>query len=84
MPKSWPHATIRELLAKAELVGSAKAMLDTWREAELFRFAIYSFRRSAQIGLGLSVTIEAEMIEGEERFVVKLDQKILPEVTIAE
>lgn len=57
MAKVWPHATIREIIALASLQGEARATLQTPREAELFRFAIYSFRRSHNVGYDLSVTI---------------------------
>lgn len=57
MPQVWPHATIRELLALADANGEAQATLASAREAELFRFAIYSFRRNNDIGHNLSVTI---------------------------
>lgn len=84
MLKKWPHETIRELLAQAECEGSAKAVVDTYREAELFRFAIYTFRRQTQIGMGLSVMIDKEVIDDEEKFVVCLAEKVLPEVTIVQ
>jgi hypothetical protein len=82
--KKWPHETIRELLARAECEGSAKALTDTYREAELLRFAIYTFRRQTQIGLGLTVTIDKEYEDGKERFVVHIAEKVLPEVTIVQ
>jgi hypothetical protein len=58
MPKIWPHDTIRELLALAEATGESSAELASEREAELFRFAIYSFRREQGIGHNLSVTLD--------------------------
>ena len=58
MARIWPHDTIRELLTLAEARGEARSTLDTERDAELFRFAIYSFRRQADIGDGLSVTLD--------------------------
>jgi hypothetical protein len=58
MPKVWPHETIRELIALAEATGESQAELASDRDAELFRFAIYSFRRNMQIGLDLSVIID--------------------------
>lgn len=57
MPRIWPHDVIRELLARAELCGSARATLASAREAKLFRFAIYSFRDANDIGQNLTVTI---------------------------
>jgi hypothetical protein len=58
LPKIWPHATIRELLARAGVYGESRATLGSAREAELFRFAIYSFRRQNNVGWHLSVTLD--------------------------
>jgi hypothetical protein len=46
MSKIWPYATIRELLAMADAQGESRAVLASVREAELFRFAIFSFRKA--------------------------------------
>lgn len=56
--KIWPHDMIRELLALAELEGESRAVLGSKREAERFRFAIYSFRRHNNVGFNLSITID--------------------------
>lgn len=58
MQNTWPHELIRELLARAEAVGRAEASLNSPREAELFRFAIYNFRRTVGIGQSLTVTLD--------------------------
>ena len=57
MANAWQHATIRELLTQAEILGRATARTESEREAELLRFAIYNFRKSTGIGLGLTVTV---------------------------
>jgi hypothetical protein len=74
MSKIWPHEMIRELLALAEAGGEARAELETRREAERFRFAIYSFRRQNNIGNSLSVTIDGNT--------VVVARKEMPTVTI--
>jgi hypothetical protein len=53
----WPHATIRELIAIANVHGEARARLSSAREAELFRQAIYSFRKLHNVGYDLRITI---------------------------
>lgn len=58
MPNLWPTATIRELLCTAEAIGEAKATLSSNRDAKLFRYAIYSFRKATAIGQNVSVTID--------------------------
>lgn len=58
MPKIWPHAVIREMLALADAKGESSAILESARDAELFRFAIYSFRRTTGIGEDMMVTLE--------------------------
>lgn len=70
----WSHATIRELLARAECEGVSRAELPTPRDAELFRFAIYSFRNKNSIGGGLTVTLDGN--------VVIVEKKEKPTVTI--
>lgn len=60
--RSWPRATIRELIARAEELGSARAELGSEAEAKLFRFAIYNFRNSAQIGQNLFVTLDCNSV----------------------
>jgi hypothetical protein len=74
--KIWPHATIRELLALAEAEGHSRATLDSRREAERFRFAIYSFRRQNNVGNDLSITIEDTSIV--------ITRRELPSVTIVD
>ena len=49
---------MRELLALANITGEAKAQLASRREAELFRYAIYKYRQSQDIGLDLLITID--------------------------
>jgi hypothetical protein len=56
--KIWPLDTIRELLALANTSGEARATLASAEEAELFRFAIYNFRRNHSLGLDMTVTID--------------------------
>lgn len=58
MPQIWPHELIRELLAQAETSGSASARLESAEEAERFRYAIYNFRRSNNLGTDLTITID--------------------------
>lgn len=74
MPKVWPQATIRELLAIADATGESIATLGSEREAELFRFAIYSFRRMTGIGDNLSITLD--------RTKVVVTRRTTPTVTI--
>ena len=62
MSQTWPREKIRELLALADTTGSASAVLASAREAELFRFAIYSFRRNTGLGQDLSVTLEGNNV----------------------
>jgi hypothetical protein len=68
---------IRELLALADVQGSARAQLRSRSEAERFRFAIYSFRRQNQFGHNISVTIEGDNT-------VVLTKREAPEITILE
>ena len=74
MSKVWPYATIRELVALADANGSATAVLDSLRSAELFRFAIYSFRKATGLGNDISVTIDDKT--------VILTKRVMPQVTI--
>ena len=62
MPKIWPTAVIRELLALAETAGESQATLDTAEEARLFRFAIYGFRKNQGLGEDLSVTLDGNIV----------------------
>lgn len=62
MPKLWPYATIRELLALAEATGQSQATLASEREAELFRFAIYSFRKQYTLGQDLSISLDGNNV----------------------
>lgn len=62
MPKIWPHDMIRELLALAETQGESSAELESEREAELFRFAIYSFRRTNAVGEDVSVKLDGNRV----------------------
>jgi hypothetical protein len=43
---TWPPETIKELLNKAVEVGLTQAVLESPREAELFRYAIYTYRKN--------------------------------------
>jgi hypothetical protein len=65
--KVWPRATIRELLARAKLEGEARASLTTSREAELFRFAIYNFRKEADEGHDVVLTLEDNTVVATHR-----------------
>ena len=60
--KIWPHAMIRELLARADINGESRARLSSQREAERFRFAIYNFRRQRNLGSNLCITIEDDSV----------------------
>jgi hypothetical protein len=62
-------------LTRASLLGEAQAELESEREAELFRFAIYSFRRQNNIGQDIVVTLDGPT--------VKLEKRHVPEVTIS-
>ena len=58
---TWPPEKIKALLDQAVATDCAKAVLVSPREAELFRYAIYTYRRTHDVdGLWkqLSVTIE--------------------------
>jgi hypothetical protein len=59
----WPRDTIRELLAQAEAEGSARAELPSAREAELFRFAIYNFRKQERIGQSIKINLNDNVVE---------------------
>jgi hypothetical protein len=76
VPKLWPTDVIRELLALADATGRSEAVLSSVREAELFRFAIYSFRRHADVGWDLSVTLD------ETKVIVT--KRLPPSVTIVQ
>ena len=72
MPKIWPHDTIRELLALADARGESSAELANAREAELFRFAIYSFRRTNTGFDDLSVTLNDNKVIVTKRTAPKI------------
>lgn len=77
MSQTWPREKIRELLALADATGHSSAVLASAREAELFRFAIYSFRRkNADLGGDLSVTLEGNnvIIKKREEHYVAISQ----------
>ena len=67
MNKVWPQATIRELLAIAEVKGISIAELSDEDEARLFRFAVYSFRRQHEIGQDLTITIDGNTVIVEKQ-----------------
>ena len=58
MAQVWPLSTIRELISLATARGEARAKLRSQREAELFRQAIYSYRKANEVGYDLRITIE--------------------------
>ena len=58
----WPHDVIRELLALADAKGESSATLENDRDAELFRYAIYTFRRNSGGWEDLSVTLEGNKV----------------------
>jgi hypothetical protein len=58
----WPHDKIRELLAIAEITGEAKAELNSYDDAESFRYAIYYFRKQNNLGNNLTITIEGNWV----------------------
>lgn len=75
MPKLWPHATIRELIALAQARGESSAELESEREAELFRYAIYGFRKTNPgIGDDIMVTLDGNR--------VVLTKRTVPNITI--
>lgn len=75
-PSTWPRDTIRELLALADASGESKAELPSARDAELFRFAIYSFRRTERVGGNISVTLDGTN--------VILTKRNIPQVAIVQ
>ena len=75
MPKIWPLEVMRELLALAAATGESRAELATEEEAKLFRFAIYNFRKTNDLGADLSITTEAN--------VVIVRKRLAPKITIA-
>jgi hypothetical protein len=66
-PPIWEPATIRELLAIAATSAEARAVLATPEEAELFRFAIYNFRRTQGIGNDMTITLEGNAVVVRKR-----------------
>jgi hypothetical protein len=58
MSKIWPHDKIRELIGLAEATGEARATLASAAEAKLFRYAIYSWRRTNSLGWDIMATID--------------------------
>jgi len=62
MSKIWPRDTIRELIALANSQGTSRAELSSERDAERFRFAIYSFRRQNNLGHDLSITVDGNAV----------------------
>ena len=76
MRKAWPKATIRELFTLADATGQAAATLTSEREAKLFRFAIYNFRRAEGIGNDIFVGLESST--------VTLVKREMPSIVIAQ
>jgi hypothetical protein len=74
MSTTWPQDTIRELLVKAQNQGRAIAQCSTKREAELFRFAIYSFIKRKDFDNDFLITIDGTN--------VVVDIQIFPRVEI--
>jgi hypothetical protein len=62
MSKIWPQDAIRELIALADRCGTSRAELSSERDAERFRFAIYSFRRQTNLGQDLSITVNGNTV----------------------
>lgn len=58
----WPQHILRELLVLAEKTGEARAACDSPREAELMRKALYNFRTGAEVGLGVTITVDANIV----------------------
>lgn len=58
----WPHAIIRELLALAERSGASAAKADSASSAELFRDAIYNFRKRENIGQEVEITLDGNRV----------------------
>lgn len=56
--KIWPQSVIRELIAQAKASGEARAELESRALAERFRYSIYSFRKTHNIGYDVSITID--------------------------
>lgn len=74
MPKLWPYELIRELLTRADLTGESSATLASPRDAQLFRYAIYSFRKQTDLGRDLFITLEDNT--------VKVAKRAVPEILI--
>jgi hypothetical protein len=74
MAYSWPSDVIRELIAQAEASGESRATLSSVEEARLFRFAIYSFRRTNFVGQELTIAVDGVS--------VVLARRVLPVISI--
>src|SRR5260370_24674493 len=59
---AWPRDLIHSLVNEAETRGSAFVELGSPREAELFRFAVYNFRRKTDLGKGLGIAIDNKIV----------------------
>jgi hypothetical protein len=53
----WATDQIPTLLAEVERLGSVRLRLDSAREARLFRFAIYNYRRRTKQGSNISIQV---------------------------
>jgi hypothetical protein len=53
----WATDQIPTLLAEVERLGSVRLPLDSAREAQLFRFAIYNYRRRTGHGSNISIQV---------------------------
>ena len=62
LTNAWPRGTLAALVADAVSSGEALAELGSPREATLFRFALYNFRRSSGLGAGLTITVEGNRV----------------------
>lgn len=70
---------MRELLASAEAYGEARATLASAREAELFRFALYSYRRANNLGLDLALTIDGTAVIARKRQAHRVELVLQPD-----
>lgn len=58
----WDPLIIADLIERAEQGLESEAVLGSRREAYLFRFAIYNYRRDANVGKSLTVTVADRIV----------------------
>lgn len=62
MSNVWPTDKIHELLIAALQDGAAEARTESSDDARLLRYAIYNYRKRANLGLELELTIEGSSV----------------------